>query len=147
MDRAKGAEDAAERLRPDPGVFARKRNNFGPGHETSQGITFVRFKVGKFVREDRLVNLARIHGAGEAVTGLGVAEDAGESREDGDVLIGRGRQADTPSEIPARGWWNIIKRAARQVSEDRVMAEAAGVTYYALLALFPALAALGSVRN
>jgi membrane protein len=58
---------------------------------------------------------------------------------------GRGRQADTPSEIPARGWWDILKRVARQVSEDRVMAEAAGVTYYALLALFPALAALVSL--
>jgi membrane protein len=58
---------------------------------------------------------------------------------------GRGREADTPSEIPARGWWDILKRVARQVSEDRVMAEAAGVTYYALLALFPALAALVSL--
>src|SRR5690348_7588355 len=52
---------------------------------------------------------------------------------------GRGREADAPSEIPAGGWWDILKRVARQVSEDRVMAEAAGVTYYALLALFPAL--------
>ena len=58
---------------------------------------------------------------------------------------GRGREADTPSAIPARGWWDILKRVARQVSEDRVMAEAAGVTYYALLALFPALAALVSL--
>jgi membrane protein len=57
----------------------------------------------------------------------------------------RGRQAESPSEIPARGWWDILKRVARQVSEDRVMAEAAGVTYYALLALFPALAALVSL--
>jgi membrane protein len=60
-------------------------------------------------------------------------------------VAGRGRQADTPSEIPARGWWDIFKRVARQVSEDRVMAEAAAVTYYALLALFPALAALVSL--
>jgi membrane protein len=58
---------------------------------------------------------------------------------------GRGRHADSPSEIPARGWWDIIKRTVNQVSEDRVMTEAAGVTFYALLALFPALGALVSI--
>lgn len=58
---------------------------------------------------------------------------------------GQGRDATRPSEIPARGWWAILKRTAQQVSEDRVMAEAAGITFYALLALFPALAALISI--
>lgn len=58
---------------------------------------------------------------------------------------GHGHSADTPSEIPPRGWWDIIKRTASQVSEDRVMAEAAAVTFYSLLALFPALAALISI--
>ena len=56
-----------------------------------------------------------------------------------------GRDADTPSRIPARGWWQIGKRVVGQVSEDRVLAEAAGVTFYALLAIFPALAALVSL--
>jgi membrane protein len=58
---------------------------------------------------------------------------------------GRGRQANSPSEIPARGWWAILKRTANQVSEDRVMTEAAGITFYTLLALFPAIAALISI--
>jgi membrane protein len=58
---------------------------------------------------------------------------------------GRGRHADSPSEIPAQGWWDILKRTASQVSEDRVLTEAAGVTFYSLLALFPALAALISI--
>ncbi len=56
-----------------------------------------------------------------------------------------GRDADTPSRIPARGWWQIGRRVVGQVSEDRVLAEAAGVTFYALLAIFPALAALVSL--
>jgi membrane protein len=42
-------------------------------------------------------------------------------------------------------WWPVIKRAAAGFSEDRIMAEAAGVTFYAVLALFPALASLISI--
>ncbi|TDH63742.1 YihY/virulence factor BrkB family protein [Dankookia rubra] len=58
---------------------------------------------------------------------------------------GRGHGAASPTEIPARGWWDIVKRTASEVSSDRVMSEAAGITFYALLALFPALAALISI--
>jgi membrane protein len=56
-----------------------------------------------------------------------------------------GHDATHPQEIPPRGWWEILKRTASEVSEDRVLTEAAGVTFYALLALFPALAALISI--
>jgi membrane protein len=58
---------------------------------------------------------------------------------------GQGRDAAHPKDIPPRGWWEILKRTASQVSEDRVLTEAAGVTFYTLLALFPALAALISI--
>lgn len=58
---------------------------------------------------------------------------------------GAGRSADGPSQIPARGWWQILKRTASQASEDRLMMEAAAVTFYTLLALFPALASLVSI--
>jgi len=63
------------------------------------------------------------------------APDAGE----------RGRHAESPSEIPARGWWDILKRTVSQVSDDRVLTEAAGVTFYSLLALFPAIGAMVSI--
>ncbi len=58
---------------------------------------------------------------------------------------GAGRRADGPTEIPARGWWQIARRTASQAAEDRLMTEAAGITFYTLLALFPALAALVSL--
>jgi membrane protein len=58
---------------------------------------------------------------------------------------GRGRAADTPSQIPPRGWWDILKRTFSQVSDDRVLTEAAGITFYSLLALFPAIAAMVSI--
>src|SRR5215204_1053878 len=57
----------------------------------------------------------------------------------------RGRAASSPSEIPARGWKDILVRVYRGISEDRVLSIAAGVTFFALLALFPAIAALVSV--
>ncbi len=62
-------------------------------------------------------------------------------RERGD----HGRTADHPAEIPPRGWKDILIRTYRSISEDRVTALAAGVTYYILLALFPGITALVSI--
>ncbi|MFC7398378.1 YihY/virulence factor BrkB family protein [Chelatococcus sp. GCM10030263] len=57
----------------------------------------------------------------------------------------RGRHATTPSEIPARGWKDIGLRVYRNISTHRVLAIAAGVTFYSILAIFPAIAALVSL--
>ena len=57
----------------------------------------------------------------------------------------RGRQAKRPTEIPAKGWKDIALRTYRDVGENRVMLISAGVTFFALLAIFPAVAALVSV--
>ncbi|MFC0241225.1 YihY/virulence factor BrkB family protein [Rhodopseudomonas telluris] len=57
----------------------------------------------------------------------------------------RGRSASTPSEIPLRGWKDILLRVFQNISAHRIMSLAAGVTYYSLLALFPALAALVAI--
>jgi hypothetical protein len=51
---------------------------------------------------------------------------------------GRGRSARRPSEIPPPGWKDIVVRVYEGISEDRILANAAAVTFYALLALFPA---------
>jgi len=51
----------------------------------------------------------------------------------------------TRSRILRADWWPIIKRAASGFLDDRIMAEAAAVTFYAMLALFPALASLISI--
>ena len=52
-----------------------------------------------------------------------------------------GAGATSPAQIPPKGWWNVLKHSAAGFSDDRVMTEAAGVTFYVLLSLFPALAA------
>jgi hypothetical protein len=57
----------------------------------------------------------------------------------------RGRLASAPSEIPARGWKDILLRVWKNIGEDRVMLVAAGVTYYCLLAIFPGIAALVAI--
>jgi membrane protein len=58
---------------------------------------------------------------------------------------GRGRYAAAPSEIPALGWKDIALRVYDGIADDRILANAAAVTFYALLALFPAIAALVSI--
>jgi membrane protein len=58
---------------------------------------------------------------------------------------GRGRDARAPSEIPAPGWKDVLWRTFGEVSEDRIMLISAGVTFYAVLAVFPATAALVSI--
>jgi membrane protein len=54
---------------------------------------------------------------------------------------GRGRGARAPSQIPWRGWKDIVLRVYRETFDDRLPALAAGVSFYSLLSLFPAIAA------
>jgi membrane protein len=56
-----------------------------------------------------------------------------------------GADATHPSEIPAKGWWSVLRRVFAGFNEDRLMTEAAGVTFYSLLAIFPAMATLVSL--
>jgi membrane protein len=54
---------------------------------------------------------------------------------------GRGRRAHVPQQIPWRGWKDILVRTYREILDDRLLALAAGVAFYSLIALFPAIAA------
>lgn len=58
---------------------------------------------------------------------------------------GRGRRADAPAEIPARGWKDVLVRTFKEIMQDRVTFVAAGATYFLLLAIFPTLTALVSI--
>lgn len=57
----------------------------------------------------------------------------------------RGRLATSPSEIPSKGWKDVLLRVYADIGEHRIMALAAGITYYSILAIFPALAALVAI--
>jgi membrane protein len=58
--------------------------------------------------------------------------------------LGRGREATSPWQIPWSGWKDILWRTYQQLNEDRLLAVAAGVVFYGLLALFPAITAFVS---
>jgi membrane protein len=58
---------------------------------------------------------------------------------------GRGRHAQAPWQIPWQGWKDILWRTYEQIGEDRLLAVAAGVVFYGLLAVFPAVTALVSL--
>lgn len=57
----------------------------------------------------------------------------------------RGRQADAPSAIPKKGWKDIAVRVKDSLRDDQVSLLAAGVAFFTLLALAPALAAVVSI--
>jgi membrane protein len=56
-----------------------------------------------------------------------------------------GRAAEAPSQIPARGWRDILWRIYARFFDDRISLVAAGAAFYLLLALFPALTAFVSL--
>ena len=58
---------------------------------------------------------------------------------------GRGREANTPGQIPARGWKDILWRVLWGISEDRILSTSGGVAFFALLAVFPAIATIVSL--
>jgi membrane protein len=57
---------------------------------------------------------------------------------------GHGRVATHPLRIPWAGWKDILWRTYARASEDRLLATAAGVVFFGLLAVFPAITALVS---
>jgi membrane protein len=58
---------------------------------------------------------------------------------------GRGRRATAPWRIPWTGWKDILWRVYASVNDNRLLAVAAGVVFYSLLAIFPAVAAFVSL--
>ncbi|MGX1100367.1 YihY/virulence factor BrkB family protein [Amorphus sp. MBR-141] len=77
----------------------------------------------------------------EGRTTEGMLEDATERVP----VRGRGREARNPTQIPARGWLDIFVRVYKRIIQDRIGLIAAGVTFYAMMGLFPAIVALVSI--
>ena len=57
----------------------------------------------------------------------------------------RGREASRIRDVPGAGWKDILLRTKDQIREDRLSMVAAGVAFYAFLALFPTLVAVISL--
>jgi membrane protein len=56
---------------------------------------------------------------------------------------GQNNQASLPA--PRPGWTDVLFRVYRGISEDRMLLVAAGVTFYAILALFPGIGTIVSI--
>lgn len=52
-----------------------------------------------------------------------------------------GGDAEKPTQIPAKGWFQILKRSFKEISDDHLTLLAGGVAYTWFLALFPGLIA------
>jgi membrane protein len=51
----------------------------------------------------------------------------------------------SPTSLSRRSWWAVVRRTIKEFRDDELTDRAAGLTYYAVLSIFPALLALISV--
>src|SRR3954453_7167158 len=58
---------------------------------------------------------------------------------------GNGATPEAPTDVYGRGWGQVLKRTFKEFREDQLTDQAAALTYYGGLALFPALIALVSI--
>lgn len=61
--------------------------------------------------------------------------------EDTDDMDGK----DSPGRLPARSWWAVARRTAKELFDDELSDRAAALTYYSVLSLFPALLVMVSL--
>src|SRR5437763_801476 len=62
-----------------------------------------------------------------------------------DVQRSNGRAPESPTKLGGRSWLGVLKRTAKEFSADNLTDWAAALTYYGVLAIFPALIALVSI--
>ncbi len=76
-----------------------------------------------------------------------LAKGTGATREGHHAAGETQRRGPTPpsAPVPAGGRKDVLLRVFRGISEDRILLVAAGVSFYAIIALFPAIAALVSI--
>src|SRR5918999_1667261 len=51
----------------------------------------------------------------------------------------------SPTDLSRRSWWGVLKRSVKEFQDDNLTDWAAALTYYGILAIFPALLVLVSV--
>jgi membrane protein len=54
-------------------------------------------------------------------------------------------QVDSPTRLPKRSWWEVLKRTVAEFKDDNLTDWAAALTYYGILSIFPALLVLVSI--
>jgi membrane protein len=54
-------------------------------------------------------------------------------------------RVESPTKLPRRSWWEALKRTVAEFKDDNLTDWAAALTYYGILAIFPALLVLVSI--
>ncbi len=73
-------------------------------------------------------------------------ERAGESRsQDRTPSVDDERKPDSPTDLDRRAWGYVLRKTYREFGDDHCTDLAAGLTYYAVLSLFPAAIAVISL--
>ena len=83
------------------------------------------------------IGFAMVLLAAAAVARSVVPLDAAKPLAEPDAPVNK--PVDAPQPAHKSGWFGTLKRTYHEIGDDRVLAVAAGVTYYALLAVFPAV--------
>ena len=68
--------------------------------------------------------------------------DGHPKKSEGEAHYAAGRGADSPGEIPKRGWWAILKRTYQVMGDKDLGLMCAGVAFYGFLSIFPIVAAV-----
>ena len=55
------------------------------------------------------------------------------------------RKPDDPTDLEKRTWWYVAKKVRREFGDDQCTDLAAALTYYGVLAIFPAVLALSAI--
>lgn len=58
-----------------------------------------------------------------------------------------GHDAGSPAQIPPKGWQQILLRVWSEISRDHIGVVAAGIAFYGLMAIFPAIAAIVGISG
>src|SRR5581483_7283623 len=81
----------------------------------------------------------------EAIAGQGAQMASDTSQRDRAETSANGRAPEKPTGLRTKSWFGVFKRTIREFKEDNVTDWAAALTYYGVLAIFPAIIALVSI--
>src|SRR3954470_13631170 len=92
-----------------------------------------------------MVRTLKRHGRHGGHVAAGQTADTAQAPEAGpDEQVER-QAPDTPTDLPKRSWGAVLKGTLKEFKKDELTDRAAALTYYGILALFPALLALISL--
>ncbi|MGW5638553.1 YihY/virulence factor BrkB family protein [Streptomyces sp. NPDC003832] len=85
------------------------------------------------------------HGRHDGSPSAGDETEAGREADVGPDEQVRRQEPDSPTDLPRRSWTAVLKGTLKEFKKDELTDRAAALTYYGILALFPALLALVSL--